>query len=334
MVRVMPSAGYPERTKIPKSFMQRMINNRRRPAVSPGISTRMVLRTLGLIGTITFSWFGQAVIAQSSVTPASSEAVQSLQTKLSGQWQAKYTPSEQVLTFIFTPQGKLLIQLPSDSEKATAQELGYRINPTLQPMQLDVLFTGTDQSVKTIFEFTPTGQLRLQLAGTNPGDPRPTAFRSDASLFEKVSDATTLPPNVQVNDVQTVINQERLAEAKKYTGTMNLAQRAYYLENKKFAKEISELGLGIKAETENYRYQIIAQKDSNRSVMITATAKRPELKSYTGAVFVVKNNNEELTISGVCETAKPSSTPPTMPQALSNTQEKIQCPTGSNQVGR
>jgi hypothetical protein len=96
---------------------------------------------------------------------------------------------------------------------------------------------------------------------------------------------------------------------------MNRAQQAYYLENDKFATNIEDLGIGIKPETENYRYQDCASRQSTQSVMMTAQAKRPELRSYTGAVFVVKDNNEDLTVAGICETDEPSSTPPAMPTA-------------------
>ena len=305
----------------------------------PTVSPKVASSSLALITTLIISAiFGQnVVIAQSSATPTNSaqpSQVSTLQAKLKGQWQAKNPGSGAVLTLIFTPEGKLLIQLPSTTEKPSAQELGYSINATPQPMQLDVTFPGTDQLVKTIFEFTPTGEMRLQLAGTNPGDPRPNAFRPDATVFQKVSEITTLPPNVEVNSMRTLVNRAQQSEGRTYIASMSRAQQAYYLEKDKFGKELSELGLNIKPETENYRYQIVAQKDSNRSVMMTATAKRPELKSYTSAVFVVKNNKETLTISGICETDKPSTTPPAMPSVPDNAGAKLECPAGSSQVGR
>ncbi|MGB5963722.1 MAG: type IV pilin-like G/H family protein [Coleofasciculaceae cyanobacterium] len=297
------------------------------PTVSVWLTTIIMLSAIGQ----------NIVIAQPSTTPDNSSSppeVLAPEAKLRGQWQAKNPLSWKVLTFTFAPEGKLLIQLPSTSEKPTAQEFGYRIKATSQPMQLDILFPGTDQVVKTIFEFTPTGEMRLQVAGTNPGDPRPTAFRADATLLQKVSEVTTLPPNVEVQTMQMQLLQAQQREGKIILGSMNRAQQAYYLENKKFATTISELGLGIKPETDSYRYQIISQKDSTGSVMMTATAKRSEFRSYTSAVFVVKDKNQQLPIAGICETDKPSTTPPAMPQAQSNTQATIECPAGSNQVGR
>jgi Type IV pilin-like G and H, putative len=314
--------------------MDKIINNLRRQTIS-SVSIRMVLGLLGLISIITSAFGQNAVIAQPSATPTNSpQQNRVLQTKLSGQWQAKNPTSGAALIFVFTQDGKLFIQLPSDSKTPTAQELSYRINSTTQPMELDVVLTGTDKFVKTIFELTPTGELRLQLVGTSPGKPRPTAFSAEATLFQKVSDATKLPENVQVMSLQTLVNRELQTEGKQYTGLMIRGQLAYFLEKDKFATTISELGLEIKPETENYRYQISPQRDSSNRVMMTATAKRPELKSYTGAIFVVRNNKEPLTIFGICETEKPSSTPPAMPKAPSNDQTKIQCPAGSNQIER
>ncbi len=270
-------------------------------------------------------------VAQSQ-KPAQRGDVQAMQTRLSGQWQAKNSFLEgQTLTLIFTADGKLFLLFP---DMTAPQQLGYRIDATPQPMHLDVIFPGNEGVVKTIFEFTADGQLRLQLAGTDPEQPRPTAFDSEATLFQKVSDATTLPPNVQVSDPQTGANRARQAEGKNYIGAMNRAQQAYYLEYEKFASKIEELGIGIKPETENYRYQILPQGNQTQSVMMTAQAKRPELRSYAGAVFVVKSKDEILTLGGICETDEASSTPPAMPAAPSNESTEIQCPAGSHRLGR
>ena len=298
---------------------------------------------LGLLGATTMLLQSHSANAQPSpapsVTPSPNSPqrgdVQAQQTRLSGQWQAKNPASGQVLTLIFTPDGKFFVLLPSGSDTPVAQQLGYRIDPTPKPMHIDVTFPGTTESVKTIFEFTADGQLRLQVAETNPGEPRPTAFNPSATLFQKVSDAITLPPNVQVSDLQTGVNRAQQAEGKTYIGAMNRAQQAYHLENDKFATKIEDLGIGIKPETETYRYRIVSQGNSTQSVMMTAQAKRPELRSYTGAVFVVKHKNETLTVAAICETDQPSSTPPAMPTAPKTAaSSEIQCPAGSNRLGR
>ena len=51
---------------------------------------------------------------------------------------------------------------------------------------------------------------------------------------------------------------EANSEAKQYIGTMNRAQQAFYIENDKFADELSKLDIRIDSETENYSYSIDA----------------------------------------------------------------------------
>ncbi len=290
---------------------------------------------LGLLSTISTSALAQPSqppsVEQSPPTPTNNTVAEQLQ----GQWQVKDQSSGQALTLIFTQDGKFFMLLPLESGTRVALPFGYQINPTPQPMHLDVLLPEDNQTVMTIFEFTADRQLRLQLADTNPGQPRPSAFTSKAILFQKISEETTLPREVQLlGDLGTSENKAREAEGRQNLGSMNRAQQAYYLESSKFATTIEELGIGIKPETENYRYQVLPQANQNQSVMMTAQAKRPRLRSYTGAVFLVKINGEDLTVAGICETDEPSSTPPAMPTAPRNGTSEIQCPAGSKLLGR
>jgi hypothetical protein len=65
--------------------------------------------------------------------------------------------------------------------------------------------------------------------------------------------------------------------------------------------------------------------------MMTATAKSPESKSYTSAVFVTKVNKENLTITGICETNNPSKRPPLMLKFIPSKEGgQIECPAGSS----
>ncbi|MDY6802574.1 MAG: type IV pilin-like G/H family protein [Cyanobacteriota bacterium] len=102
--------------------------------------------------------------------------------------------------------------------------------------------------------------------------------------------------------------EARQLEAKRYISSMNKGQQAYYIENSSFTDKIEELGLGIRNETESYRYQIKTFDD--RWVVTTATPKFNDLKSYTGAVFVTLSQGDFITTSIVCESDKPSFTPP------------------------
>lgn len=108
------------------------------------------------------------------------------------------------------------------------------------------------------------------------------------------------------------------------------AQQHYFLEQDTFADSIEKLGLAIKTDTETYRYRISPPPITgpfqsrngkvfsepltlNKSVMITAQAINPAMKSYTSAVFVTKLKGEKNPVAVICETEQPSRIPPAMP---------------------
>lgn len=124
------------------------------------------------------------------------------------------------------------------------------------------------------------------------------------------------------------LEKAKQSEARSYTGAINRAQQAFYLENDKFATTLEDLQVGIREETSNYRYEIV-NSDSSQAI-VTATPKEDRLKSYTGAVFIVKNaDGIGLTTAGVCESNAPSKTSPTVPQVTGN---EIQCSTDSSKL--
>lgn len=244
--------------------------------------------------------------------------------KLLGQWQGQLYGRK--ISLIFASESKIFI---FDEGSPVAQEAKYRIDAKTKPMQLDL--SGKEPILQTIFDLNDANKLRVE--DFNFKSPRPTAFSANSLIFDKVSDTTTLPANMRVENLETLVNTNYnkglQAQAKQTIGSMNRAQQAYYLENSKFGTTIESLGVGIKPETEQYRYQIIPQGDGTKSVIMTATAKNPELKSYTGAVFVVKSTTgENLQLTQICVTDQPSSTP-AMPLAPSDASQKIQCSAGS-----
>jgi hypothetical protein len=248
--------------------------------------------------------------------------------RLLGRWQAKDPKSDKVFTFIFAPDGKLFVVLPTPDGSSVASKVSYQINPTTQPMQLNMVVS-PDEKVLTVFELTPEGKLRIELEGLNPGQPRPTVVSSKSTLFEKISDSTALPENVQTIDAQKN-NTSQNNVVKQYITILSRAQQAYFLENGKFATDIKELGIISNLETEFYRYQIVPQKDSTQSVAIAAIPKTSELPSYIGAVFATKISGKTTTATQICETDKPSTLPPAIPAAPIGGSSKIQCPAGSH----
>ena len=80
---------------------------------------------------------------------------------------------------------------------ARAKEMRYKVNFGAKPMHLDVGISNTE-TVETVFELTSQNQMRLQLQGTNPGQPRPDSLNAEATVFKKVSEATVLPADTQL----------------------------------------------------------------------------------------------------------------------------------------
>ncbi len=128
-------------------------------------------------------------------------------------------------------------------------------------------------------------------------------------------------------------NKTKQVEAKQNVSAMLRAQQAYRIEKGSFSKSIEDLGVGIKPETLNYRYQIVPQAGT-QSIMITARAKNSTLKSYTGAVFAIKKSRQSITIAGVCETASATTVPPAMPKLNASGVNSIECPLGSKSLSK
>lgn len=267
-----------------------------------------------------------------TVTPTQqTTAINTVTNQLLGQWQANDPTTNERVTLIFTPDDELFFVLPAKDGSAIAIKTAYQINSTTQPRQLDMALTA-DETALTIFELTPEGKLRLELKDITPGQPRPTAFSPNALLFERVSDATTVPDTIQVVELESQTNPSGSAIVAQYITLLSRAQQAYYLENGRFAADIQELGIVTALETELYRYNIVPSPDSTQSVAITAQPKESGLPSYIGAVFATKGDSETITVATICETKEPSTSPPPMPTPPGSASLEIQCPAGSRSL--
>lgn len=248
-------------------------------------------------------------------------ATGALADRLVGQWRSLEALSgQEELTFLFTPQGQLffIVRLPNGTQ--AAQEFRYQLHPDSQPAGIDIIFPD-GATVPSILELTPEGQLRFQLDGTDPAKPRPTQFQADADLFDKISDAVTLPAEIVEREAQ-----ELLAD-------FSRSQRTYYLEFRTFASRVEQLYAQIPDETDNYTYTLFPQGNGTESVMMTATAKRPDLRSYTSAVFMAPNDRGlPVSVPLTCATNEPSTTPPPMPSPPETADGEILCPSGSSQI--
>lgn len=110
-------------------------------------------------------------------------------------------------------------------------------------------------------------------------------------------------------------NKAKQSEAKTIVGSMNRAQQAFYLENGKFAaaaddtesaKAFGQLGLGVRTQTENYKYGIRGGNNLVTSQSQRVTTDAP-LKVYLGGVgvSVVSDTSEATTIALLCESELP-----------------------------
>jgi len=113
-------------------------------------------------------------------------------------------------------------------------------------------------------------------------------------------------------------------------GSILFDQRTYYLENQQFTSSVRNLRtMNYKLESPTYVYEIKTKPGNRNSVTVTATSRKPNLRSFTGVAFAVEAGKQKLTISEICETIKPSKQAPATPTAPDRPSDPIQCPAGS-----
>lgn len=185
---------------------------------------------------------------------------------------------------------------------------------------------------------TPTGQVYI----LNPmADGQLTALKI-GRVVQKLSPTATLPINAKVISVAQQFaqqaNRARQSEAKQYIGAINRSEQAFFLENDRFTNNLNELGVGIKPETDNYRYQVfllrglpVSRPEFATAVWSIATPKKPNLKSYSGVVWAgnASNGSDVLTSTILCESEQPTANMPARPTfRLGQDQLQGSCPKG------
>ncbi|MEB3217440.1 MAG: type IV pilin-like G/H family protein [Nostocales cyanobacterium 94392] len=108
-------------------------------------------------------------------------------------------------------------------------------------------------------------------------------------------------------------NKAKQSEAKTIAGTMNRAQQTYLLEAGQFAsaKEFGNLGLGVKTQSQNYKY-VIAGGGAGKN-LVTNQAQLLNtggpLKAYVGGVVIgtVTETSETTSLAILCEAVKAGS---------------------------
>jgi prepilin-type N-terminal cleavage/methylation domain-containing protein len=93
------------------------------------------------------------------------------------------------------------------------------------------------------------------------------------------------------------------SEAKQYVAAMNRAQQAYYLQEGVFTNNLNELGVGIKSQTESYKYEL---KGDTTKVANNGVSLKGSLKSYAGVVILSQQQtgSKAVTLVTLCESIK------------------------------
>lgn len=112
-------------------------------------------------------------------------------------------------------------------------------------------------------------------------------------------------------------NTPKQSEAKQYVSSINKGQQAYYAEKNAFSTSIETLELGVKTETNNYKYSIIV---TNQAAFNYAVSKQKKEKSYVGGVLLVpvypNDPKDAMTTSSIfilCEADAPGTLKPAEP---------------------
>ncbi|MEG4516589.1 type IV pilin-like G/H family protein [Microcoleus sp. AT9b-C5] len=143
----------------------------------------------------------------------------------------------------------------------------------------------------------------------------------------------------------SISSAPKSSEAKQYINSINRAQQAYYAEYGKFSDNITQLGLGIKEQTDDNNYTLVSsmgpvqtsynQHQSAQFESAITIGKPNDMstgKSYTGAVFAFKEMGGITTISAICESDHENATyaetwsPPTFDG------KEIQCQPGTTML--
>ena len=127
--------------------------------------------------------------------------------------------------------------------------------------------------------------------------------------------------------------EARDAEAASSLGSIMRSQQVYFLEEEQFADNVQALQVGISPGTENYVYAVDLQNP--QVAVMTATAKAPEQRSFTGAVYLIQEaQSGNITMqTKMCVGDAPGQTPPATPELVqSGDQFAAVCAAGSQAV--
>ncbi|MEM9538461.1 MAG: type IV pilin-like G/H family protein [Cyanobacteria bacterium P01_E01_bin.42] len=117
-------------------------------------------------------------------------------------------------------------------------------------------------------------------------------------------------------------------QAQFYIQTVARGQEAYYKTNGELTASLKELAIDFKLDTPDYKFAMLSHGDPTHSVIMTATAKKDNLRSYAGIVYGKKTGENYEAVVNMCQTEKPSQAAPKLPtEPIAD--KALDCPAGS-----
>ena len=137
--------------------------------------------------------------------------------------------------------------------------------------------------------------------------------------------------SVAVPPFVTKVRNIKQGSARDYVSSINKGQQAYFAEKTVFSTSVKALGIGIKTETENYKYSLMTTK---KATFNYGVSKQKDIKSFVGGVFVipatkVDSNASKSKITTTSILCKADSAGTIKPPEPTNQNGKIACATGT-----
>jgi prepilin-type N-terminal cleavage/methylation domain-containing protein len=97
-------------------------------------------------------------------------------------------------------------------------------------------------------------------------------------------------------------NRARQTEARQHVSTILRAEQVYYMEKGNvFARNLTDLAIGLPVQTSNYTYNI--DIPNSQTLIVTATNRKPHLKIYSAGIFATPGGTDGgyVTVGIICE---------------------------------
>lgn len=180
----------------------------------------------------------------------------------------------------------------------------YWINPTAQPMQIDIL-AAPGGFWMTTFKFIDADTVKILPHQQGLQQMRHPNLDSGGINLRRISNQTELDQSIKVETNQLPPAQVRERLVNLYLNTLIFAQRDYHDEKRVFATQLSEMNPGFSSDFLGYRYQVLLWGD--RNVLIVAQPLSSGLKSFSALLATGEGYSSSIT---TCQSKQPTSEAP------------------------